>query len=118
MAAERQWPPFRKNWLEFLEAVKDFPVRSSDIFVISSPKSGHHWSYEFLSMMLSGAELSSWKPSDECKEDFFLEFPRNREDELDMTSWELEASPRLIMTHLPVEFLPSGVFTVKPRVGR
>ena len=56
-----RWPRFCSDaeWPGRLAAIADFHPRPDDVFVVSFPKCGHHWSHEFLSMILSGqAELA------------------------------------------------------------
>ena len=48
------WPPFCDDWDSRLDALAAFEPRDNDVFVVSYPKCGHHWSFEFLSMIISG----------------------------------------------------------------
>ena len=48
------WPPFCDDWEGRLDAIANFEPRDDDVFVISYPKSGHHWSHEFLTRIISG----------------------------------------------------------------
>ena len=48
------WPPFCNDWNSRLDALAAFEPRDDDVFVVSYPKCGHHWSFEFLSMIISG----------------------------------------------------------------
>ena len=52
-ARGRHWPPFHQDWDSQLDSLSGFEPRPDDIFVISYPKCGHHWSHEFLSMIIS-----------------------------------------------------------------
>ena len=47
------WPPWG-NWESRLDSLVGFEPRSDDVFVISFPKCGHHWSHEFLTMIING----------------------------------------------------------------
>ena len=48
------WPPFCQDWASRLDDLTTFEPRADDVIVISYPKSGHHWSHEFLSMIIKG----------------------------------------------------------------
>ena len=48
------WPPFCQDWESRLDALATFEPREDDVFVVSYPKCGHHWSFEFLSMIING----------------------------------------------------------------
>ena len=48
------WPALTDDWETRLEALDRFEPREDDIFVISFPKCGNHWSHEFLSMIIHG----------------------------------------------------------------
>ena len=48
------WPPFCDDWGARLDAISNFEPREDDVFVLSYPKSGHHWSHEFLTRIMSG----------------------------------------------------------------
>ena len=50
------WPRFwtEDEWGLRLEALANWEPRPDDVFVISFPKSGHHWSHDFLSMIING----------------------------------------------------------------
>ena len=48
------WPDFRSDWDAHLDELAKFEPRKDDVFVISYPKCGHHWSHEFLSMIING----------------------------------------------------------------
>ena len=37
-----------------MEALANWEPRPDDVFVISFPKSGHHWSHDFLYMIING----------------------------------------------------------------
>ena len=66
MARGYAWPTFCKDWEARLDALAGFEPRDDDVFVISYPKSGHHWSHEFLSMIINDktdmpqSELDAW----------------------------------------------------------
>ena len=48
------WPSFCEDWESRLDVIGKFDPRPDDVFVVSYPKCGHHWSHEFLSMIIKG----------------------------------------------------------------
>jgi len=101
------WPSFCDDWETRLDGILNFDPRPDDIFVISYPKCGHHWSYEFLSMIIQG-ELEIPKATNL---DNFLEF-------LPMEVINDKPSPRLILTHVPFDSLPKKILEKRSKIIR
>ena len=75
------------------EDLANFKTRDDDVFVVSYAKSGHHWSYDFINMLLRGnLELDNV-----VKEAFFIEFLLPAAD--GMSAFDRLPSPRMIFTH-------------------
>jgi len=98
-----------KNFEKVLERIINFKTRPDDIFVVSYPKCGHHFLHEILNMLLTG-EPKLHKDSKVVNFLEFFAYPQERFDK--------EPSPRVILTHLPLRFLPKDIFTNKCKVIR
>merc|ERR1719289_510481 len=94
------------------EDLADFKTRDDDVYVVAFPKSGHHWSYDFINMLLKGnLELDKIG-----KSAFFLEFllpTANGMGPLDRL-----ASPRVVYTHYHADALPREVFAKRRKIVR
>ncbi|XP_046574277.1 sulfotransferase 1C2-like isoform X1 [Haliotis rubra] len=88
-----------------LKRVKDLPIRDDDILLCTFPKSGTHWTWEILNMIVAGtAEYAKhWQNS------AWLEY--RTEEEL-----EALASPRILHTHLRPSQLPETVWDKRCKV--
>ena len=99
-------------WKLLNEHLARFKTREDDVFIVSYGKSGHHWSYDFLNMLLHGnLELDNF-----VKTAFFVE------PILAMTggmkTFDRLPSPRMIFTHLHADALPREVFEKKRKIVR
>ncbi|UYV68935.1 hypothetical protein LAZ67_6001700 [Cordylochernes scorpioides] len=93
--------PFLKFFTgkSILEALKYHP-RSDDLFIVSYPKTGSHWTQYIIYLMWNqGKPCKSFNEFKECASFLDLEGVRNLED--------LKA-PRMIMTHIPYEKCPKN----------
>ena len=98
MARGYAWPSFCKDWEARLDALAGFEPRDDDVFVISYPKSGHHWSHEFLSMIINEkTDMPQMTTGDG-----FLEYDT-------LEKLDENPSPRLILTALQFQFLPKRI---------
>ena len=98
MARGYAWPTFCKDWEARLDALAGFEPRDDDVFVISYPKSGHHWSHEFLSMIINEkTDMPQMTTGDG-----FLEYDT-------LEKLDENPSPRLILTALQFQFLPKRI---------
>ena len=107
---------FRQSEAAFEELITDdlanFKTRDDDVFVVAFVKSGHHWSYDFINMLLRGnLELDNV-----VKEAFFVDLmlPMAR----GMKPFDRMASPRTIYTHYFADHLPTEVFSKKRKIIR
>ncbi|XP_013414837.1 sulfotransferase 1C4 [Lingula anatina] len=91
------------KWFEELD--NNFAARPDDLYIASFPKSGHHWSFEFINMIYNGNADSVNK----SKLENFFEMHEIREIE------EMP-SPRILMTHLPYDTMPQDVINKKCKI--
>ncbi|XP_071499182.1 sulfotransferase 1A1-like [Diadema antillarum] len=101
-----------------VEALQTFEVRPDDIWLCTYPKSGTHWMGEIVGLILTRGvpEKMDRSLATSCAEmiDMKQKMPATREEELknpmDLTPFldkiAAAPSPRLIITHLPLRFLP------------
>lgn len=90
----------------------NFDIREDDIFVVAYPKSGHHWAYDFINMLVTGnLELDN-----KIKETLFLEVYAGFEVGFDKL--QTLPSPRVIYTHWPSCVLPSKLLQGKGKIVR
>lgn len=106
-------PPFTGTseieWKERLERLSKFEAREDDIFIVSYPKCGHHFTHEILTMLMSGKLQLNLKD----KGSRFLEFFRWPQE-----YFEKMASPRIILTHLPLNLMPKSILQKQCRILR
>ncbi|XP_061179025.1 sulfotransferase 1B1-like [Saccostrea echinata] len=90
------FPPLVKDAKGRFEEIRDLHCRKDDVLLVIYPKSGTHWVWEIVCMLLKKkAEYMK-----ETKEFFFLEaIP-------DMSVVHNLASPRPLNTHVPYRWLP------------
>ncbi|KAL3841825.1 hypothetical protein ACJMK2_019924 [Sinanodonta woodiana] len=107
-----KWPlPFIQhlvpggNILEHLDMIKNMAIQDDDIMLCTYPKSGTHWIWEIVSMLLKGKAEYEKK----VKETAMLEF--GSKDELKSIR-----SPRIFNTHLPVRMLPREITEKKKKI--
>lgn len=96
-------------WRTSLKRMTEFEVRPDDVVVVSYPKCGHHFLHEVLTMLMTG-EL---KLNKEQKMSRFLEFFAYPQDHFDKIP-----SPRVILTHMPLKYLPKQVLEGKCKIIR
>lgn len=92
--------------------VASFETRPDDVFVVAFGKSGHHWSYDFINMLLNGNLVLD----NIVKEAFFMEFiiPASH----GMGPFDRLESPRMIFTHFHADALPRQVMEKKRKIVR
>ncbi|XP_076093051.1 sulfotransferase 1A1-like [Mytilus galloprovincialis] len=90
------FPPLKKNAEERFTAIRDLETRPDDIILTAFPRSGTHWLWEVIHMLLQGnAEYTT-----AVKETAFLEMIP------DLNPINEVKSPRLLNTHVPFRWLP------------
>ncbi|XP_037540636.1 cytosolic sulfotransferase 3-like [Nematolebias whitei] len=104
---------FTDNW----ENIQNFEARPDDILIVSYPKSGTTWVCYMLDLLYFGNMGPEHRTSIPLHERVpFLEIcapPRPKGKDL---ADQLTTSPRLIKTHLPVQFVPKSFWEQNCRV--
>ncbi|XP_063964842.1 sulfotransferase 1B1-like [Lytechinus pictus] len=106
---------------EVIEDLQSFKFRPDDILVVTSPKSGTHWVFETVALIMADGVWENVK-RDTLKN--HLEFVILNKDAFDeskpMTMFYKQLdkmpSPRIMFTHLPLELLPPGVFEANAKI--
>ncbi|KAK7494828.1 hypothetical protein BaRGS_00013955 [Batillaria attramentaria] len=93
------YPPL-PGYAAHLKQVQNFPCRSDDVWIFGYPKSGNHWMWEMVNMVL--------KHRSEFENDFMERYLVDFED---LSSPALSRdSRRVLVSHLPCQHAPLGVF--------
>lgn len=94
--------PLFDNIEEILSALPYMPIRDEDVLLIGYPKSGTHWLWEVINMILHGNTTYM----NENKVKFFIEYSKQE-------AFETTETPRVLNSHLPLRLLPVGVLEKK-----
>ncbi|XP_025092463.1 sulfotransferase 1A1-like [Pomacea canaliculata] len=90
---------------EHIDRIRALDVRDDDVFICAFAKSGTHWTWEVVNMLLSGkAEYQKQK-----KETMMLEVT-------EVETIEALPSPRVLNSHLPARMLPRQLQDKKGRI--
>ncbi|XP_068192569.1 amine sulfotransferase-like [Antennarius striatus] len=94
---------------EVIDSLQSFEIKSSDVFLISYPKSGTVWTQQIIiSIYEPDGGLSQYSTNMEKMP--WLEYIDNREN------FPLRLSPRLFACHLPPKLMPPGLEDKKPKI--
>ncbi|XP_050409302.2 sulfotransferase 1B1 [Patella vulgata] len=85
--------------------IANLEIRSDDVLISAYPKSGTHWVWEMVRMLISGSP----KHTTDSKECQMLEFTETG-------IIDKRPSPRLLNTHLSVKHLPKQIFTKTTKI--
>ncbi|XP_077979565.1 sulfotransferase 1B1-like [Glandiceps talaboti] len=111
-----------------LDKIKNFEVRSDDIYIITFMKSGTTWLKEILPLVLNCGDIQAFKDVPVDVKVPYLEFVLSADD--DKTTLDVQhklgvpegfnvtnmQSPRILNSHLRQEFLPKELEEKKPKV--
>ncbi|XP_066287343.1 sulfotransferase 1B1-like [Branchiostoma lanceolatum] len=92
---------------ETLDAVLDFQIRDDDIVVASFPKTGTHWLSEIAVKILRAAGKT--EESMDTMTSGPMEATRPTATQPSYITLADIPSPRLVVTHLPIQFAPKGI---------
>ncbi|XP_072050677.1 sulfotransferase 1E1-like [Amphiura filiformis] len=104
-----------------LDALKTWQLRHDDVFVITYPKSGTHWLFEIVSLIINGGDPDKIERSHMTIAPELIMAPPGDEEAMKTTppgyklinNWE---SPRVMATHLIEKFLPPDVWRKNVKV--
>ncbi|KAF6199914.1 hypothetical protein GE061_006212 [Apolygus lucorum] len=120
-----------KEFVPYLDRIKNFEVRPDDTWVISFPKCGTTWTQEMVWLLCNDLDYEASNNKLLLQRFPFLEAVCILSDELKQGTnpdddWIFQAdtinyiaeqkSPRFIKTHLPVSLLPDQIWSVKPKI--
>nr|XP_054754508.1 sulfotransferase 2A1-like [Lytechinus pictus] len=98
-----------------IAGIRNMEVREDDVILTTYPKCGTHWMLEILTLVKSlGVQVSSHERSKQSAH--LLEIPAWPNQ---CKSYEVVAemsSPRMYITHLPIQFVPKQIWEKKPKV--
>ncbi|XP_062980822.1 amine sulfotransferase-like [Elgaria multicarinata webbii] len=95
---------------EYIEALEDFEIRDSDVFLVTYPKSGTIWTQQILSLIYHEGHRDGTENIDLIDRVPWLEYNINHMDYVN------RASPRLFATHLPYYLVPKGLRSGRTKV--
>ncbi|XP_071839787.1 sulfotransferase 1C2-like [Apostichopus japonicus] len=106
---------------KFLDDIKNFEVRPTDVFVITWPRSGTTWTQYIVSQIVHGQEFTDKHNINRIN--YFIEMqistvdsPEADDKEGIYKMAENGADPRLLKSHLQMKYLPTQLFTKRPKV--
>ncbi|XP_038070205.1 sulfotransferase 1C4-like [Patiria miniata] len=100
-----------------LEAMETFQVRDDDIFIITYPKCGTHWTMEIVYLILANGYPDKIDRNEKMKFgalEMFIPTPNNPLPAYKFV--ETITSRRVLPTHLPINVVPSAVLQGKGKV--
>ncbi|XP_071955667.1 amine sulfotransferase-like [Antedon mediterranea] len=105
-----KWPPHVHD--DTPDKLHNLKIREDDVFVLSYPKSGTHWTLEIVRNIVCEGNNDNFKEEYGSDPRGPFEFGDNHK-KFDSFS---TVKPRVIMTHAPVDVLPKQVFEGKGKV--
>ena len=97
--------PLFENIEQNLRQLPSMPIRNDDVLLLAYPKSGTHWLWEVINMVVN--ENTTYMKVN--KEEFFLE--ANKQEKLATIK-----SPRVLNSHLTLKLLPREILTKKIKI--
>ncbi|XP_052765611.1 sulfotransferase 1C4-like [Mya arenaria] len=94
---------------DILDAVKDFEVRDSDIFLSTFPKAGTTWLQELTWLIMNDGNFDEAIQKPVYFRSPFLEFKDEVLNEVGLDLANQMPSPRVIKSHLPVKLIPRQI---------
>ncbi|XP_038059901.1 sulfotransferase 1A1-like [Patiria miniata] len=100
---------------EALDALKAYDVWEDDVWVVTYPKSGTHWAVEIVNLILvDGHEDKINRAQQSHPVEFHIKRPNAPPPQYEaMKDWK---APRVVMTHLTEELMPSQIYQGKGKV--
>uniref|UniRef100_A0A336K1J0 CSON012871 protein n=1 Tax=Culicoides sonorensis TaxID=179676 RepID=A0A336K1J0_CULSO len=105
---------------DFAENIRNFEIRSDDIFVLGYPKSGTTWTQEMVWLLNNDCDFKKAKKVSQMYRFPLLEVLAILPSQLNSQDLFNELShlpsPRHFKSHLPISMLPEQLWTVKPKI--
>ncbi|XP_067323086.1 amine sulfotransferase-like isoform X2 [Anolis sagrei] len=95
---------------EYIDSLRDFKIRDSDVFIASYMKSGTIWTQHILSMIYHEGHRNGTESMDLLDRAPFLEYKVRKIDYANCPS------PRLFTTHMNSQFVPKGLSNGRTKV--
>ena len=102
-----------------LEAIEQFAVRPTDVWLATYPKSGNTWTKQILSLIAADGDLESVNGRQISDRVPHLEISNSLHESGHSTHIERlneRPAPRLIATHLPASHIPAQLRAAKAKV--
>lgn len=94
---------------ETVDAIEHMDIRDSDVFLVTSPKSGTIWTQQILSLIFNEGHRNGTEQIDNIDRVPWIEYNLNNVD------FKIRPSPRLFSSHLPYYLMPRDL---KFRMGK
>lgn len=108
------------NYANIAKRIRDMEVRDDDIWIVTFPKCGTTWAQEMLWLLANNFDYERVTSEPVFKRWIFLEyeglFVEGGTEFRNVDKADNAESPRFIKTHLPVELLPTQLWTKKPKI--
>ncbi|XP_078504649.1 amine sulfotransferase-like [Lissotriton helveticus] len=95
---------------EVIDSLEDFPIRDTDVFLITYPKSGTTWTQQILSLIYHEGHLNKTENIVTVDRVPWIEYNTRKVDIAHIPS------PRLLTTHLPYYLTPKGLKNKKAKI--
>lgn len=119
-----------KKFRKLADRIQNQKIRPDDVWILSFPKSGTLWTYNIVRELKNNLSFSTEflnKGTLFLEQSMFYEENQDNRHDNDFQKTltfldqrfevlEYEESPRIIMSHLPAQFLPKDIWTVKPKL--
>lgn len=102
---------------EIFEEGFNFNVRADDTFVVSIPKCGSSWLQNIVWLLKNNLDFATDQSVDRFDRMRDFDFNMKGENRIYNLDWyRTLKSPRVMKTHLPIQFLPKKIWTNKTKV--
>ncbi|XP_044251860.2 luciferin sulfotransferase-like isoform X2 [Drosophila takahashii] len=121
-----EWIPLKEDWsnrwctlplnytMDFANRIASFKSRDTDVFLVSSAKTGSTWMLELSWLLLNNLDYQKAQQSYGMVRSPYLEHSGVdsmwKADSIDACE-QIQDNPRLIKSHLPAHMLPREIFT-------
>lgn len=108
------------SYANIAKRIRELEVKEDDVWIVSFPKCGTTWAQEMLWLLANNFDYETATSAPGFTRWTFLEleglFVEGGTDIKSVDRAENSESPRYIKSHLPVELLPTKLWTKKPKI--